>query len=199
MEFIPAAYVGHLGLFMLGTCILLRQLLRWLVLGWARGSDWDRPPGCPGRQVLAYCGIGLVASILGELAAGVWRVPVDLAPQLGWGGSIGVPSAISQDHCGVEGHQFLRSTIYEQPQLVCSSESWHKLHKRSLMRTTGPTRFHSDAIASFRFLTPVTKVKQRQQAGGGQRLGAVVKGVVSTQGSIFVASLQAGQRHSHSL
>ena len=29
-------------------------------------------------QVLAYCGIGLVASILGELAAGVWRVPVDL-------------------------------------------------------------------------------------------------------------------------
>ncbi|CAK9021045.1 Putative mitochondrial carrier protein PET8 [Durusdinium trenchii] len=63
-------------------------------------------------QVLAYCGIGLVASILGELAAGVWRVPVDL-------------------------------------------------------------------------------VKQRQQAGGGQRLGAVVQGVVSTQGSIFVASLQA--------
>eukprot|EP00434_Breviolum_minutum_P036133 symbB.v1.2.032005.t1/scaffold3782.1/size50425/2 len=34
-------------------------------------------------------------------------------------------------------------------------------------------------------------VKQRQQAGGGQRLGAVVQGVVSTQGSIFVASLQA--------
>ena len=32
-------------------------------------------------QVLAYCGIGLVASILGELAAGVWRVPVDLAPR----------------------------------------------------------------------------------------------------------------------
>ena len=30
-------------------------------------------------QVLAYCSIGLVASILGELAAGVWRVPVDLA------------------------------------------------------------------------------------------------------------------------
>lgn len=67
------------------------------------GSDWDiqpyplhtgvrgqelpgvGPPGCPlnGRkQVLAYCGIGLVASILGELAAGVWRVPVDLVPQL---------------------------------------------------------------------------------------------------------------------
>eukprot|EP00913_Durusdinium_trenchii_P023728 g22286.t1 len=64
------------------------------------------------NSVLAYCGIGLVASILGELAAGVWRVPVDL-------------------------------------------------------------------------------VKQRQQAGGGQRLGAVVQGVVSTQGSIFVASLQA--------
>lgn len=64
------------------------------------------------NSVLAYCGIGLVASILGELAADIWRVPVDL-------------------------------------------------------------------------------VKQRQQAGGGQRLGAVVQGVVSTQGSIFVASLQA--------
>ena len=32
-------------------------------------------------KVLAYCGIGLVASILGELAAGVWRVPVDLVPR----------------------------------------------------------------------------------------------------------------------
>lgn len=39
---------------------------------------------------------------------------------------------------------------------------------------------------------PVDLVKQRQQAGGGQRLGAVVQGVVSTQGSIFVASLQDG-------
>lgn len=38
----------------------------------------------------------------------------------------------------------------------------------------------------------LAQVKQRQQAGGGQRLGAVVQGVVSTQGSIFVASLQAG-------
>ena len=37
----------------------------------------------------------------------------------------------------------------------------------------------------------LAQVKQRQQAGGGQRLGAVVQGVVSTQGSIFVASLQA--------
>ena len=34
------------------------------------------------KEVLAYCGIGLVASILGELAAGVWRVPVDLVPPL---------------------------------------------------------------------------------------------------------------------
>ncbi|CAJ1367255.1 unnamed protein product [Effrenium voratum] len=33
------------------------------------------------NSVLAYCGIGLVASILGELAAGVWRVPVDLVKQ----------------------------------------------------------------------------------------------------------------------
>ena len=75
-------------------------------------------------QVLAYCGIGLVASILGELAAGVWRVPVDLAPRHGF---------------------------------ICSG----------------------------------VEVKQRQQAGDGQPLGAVVRGVVSTQGSIFVASLQA--------
>ena len=49
------------------------------------------PQGCAMRvhfaffgycEVLAYCGIGLVASILGELAAGVWRVPVDLAPRI---------------------------------------------------------------------------------------------------------------------
>ncbi|CAE8591607.1 unnamed protein product [Polarella glacialis] len=33
------------------------------------------------NSVLGYCGIGLVASILGELAAGVFRVPVDLVKQ----------------------------------------------------------------------------------------------------------------------
>lgn len=33
------------------------------------------------HSVLAYCGIGMVASIAGELAAGIWRVPVDLVKQ----------------------------------------------------------------------------------------------------------------------
>eukprot|EP00928_Gymnodinium_smaydae_P005329 TRINITY_DN11819_c0_g1_i2.p1 TRINITY_DN11819_c0_g1~~TRINITY_DN11819_c0_g1_i2.p1 ORF type:complete len:648 (+),score=126.97 TRINITY_DN11819_c0_g1_i2:167-2110(+) len=39
---------------------------------------------CPyvhGNSVVGHCGVGLIASILGELAAGVYRVPMDLVKQ----------------------------------------------------------------------------------------------------------------------
>lgn len=76
------------------------------------GTQRSLRPYDTSHSVLAYCGIGMIASIAGELAAGVWRVPVDL-------------------------------------------------------------------------------VKQRQQSGGNQSLLEVMKGVRSTQRSIFLASYQA--------